>query len=309
MPTSSAPGSHGPAGRRDPVRPTPPRRPAGRPQVGRLGAPIGGAARRHRSRSATPPLPTSVWLLATPTARTEGPRRYEMSSGVGNPGAVTETIRRAAVALAPTTGGAHRGPTIVITRHAYGVVTARPGSPTAPDSSPAVPPPGTVSPGAVSDGAVSPGATAAPPPATGASDAHAPDGDLRGGEAGVGLLLLDATRGAGASVDVGHLAGFLAPGGVLAVLTTSDHAGGRLRDPRPALIASARGAGLDYWQHIVTTSPASREHQGNGDGAPDRRSWCLVADISVFRRPSVADRIEQPGPGTAPDITTDGVQR
>lgn len=311
MPISSAPGPRGPAGRRDPVRPaTPPRRTTGGHRRGaRSFAPAAGptcaAAGRYRSRWSDPALPTTVWLLTAPAAPVTQPavscprEAPEVPGSVGGDG-VAEIVCRAVAAFVPETSRARRGPTIVVTRHAHAASEAMAGDPNAPG------PPPDVSPGTV------PQRAACTTP-TGIGETTAGDPLVAG--AGVGLVLLDATRTPGVSVGVDDLAVVLAPGGVLAVVTSSDRVAGRLRDPRPALIASARAAGLDYWQHIVTTTrPAdypqerpgadSDEYRSSDGDGQERPTWCLVADISVFRRPAPADRVDAPAQG----VTTTEVQ-
>jgi hypothetical protein len=166
----------------------------------------------------------------------------------------------------------------------------------------------------------------------------------------VGLVVLDATPAVGTVPGladlVGNAATALAPGGILAVITASDHQGGTLRDLRPALITAARTAGLDYWQHIVTTARPDTADQDraegdgrDGDGGDGEvrhdsgagpsggrcREWRLVAEVSVFRRPTrggcapaAADpahcvglgQAERDRPATGPDqATTPEVQR
>lgn len=235
-----------------------------------------------------------------------------------------EIVRRALATLAPTTAPARRHPGIVITRHTD--VTPRTASgvtvPTPPKVCDCVSP--------VGSGSI---------PAHGARATAATELLGHRPECGVGLLVLDTTGTGGAPVDlhgvIGDPAAVLVPGGVLAVITASDHRAGRLRDPRPALIASARAAGLDYWQHIVTTHADNRDHdrdehsdgrrsqhrehdghnERGGWGSGRRPEWRLVAEVSVFRRPSDAGRLQQPadagdldGPGEAQEHTTTEVQ-
>ena len=195
---------------------------------------------------------------------------------------------------------------MVITRHAPVAPAATAGACYAFGVSPATAPQHTVRPNPAGIGATTAGeSTAGGPLAL---------------EDGAGLVLLDATRTPGVPIGVDDEAAGLAPGGVLAVLTTSDRVAGQLRDPRPALIASARAAGLDYWQHIVTITrpadhPEQRAEAGPGkdrssaeDGQP-RPMWCPFADVSVFRRPvstdpADADRTDEPAQGA----TTSEVQ-
>jgi hypothetical protein len=171
--------------------------------------------------------------------------------------------------------------------------------------------------------------------ATGRTAPTADTESLGDSKAGVGLLVWDTTRTAARPLNEhdhhshhshhsaeDHDAGFirrlaarLMPGGVLAVITASDHRAGLLRDSRPALIASARAAGLDYWQHIVTTTPGDNvqldgsphrtgpndeRHDDGGGGTGRRAEWRLVAEISVFCKPSTAHGHSEPVPGGRP---------
>ena len=324
MPPSSAPEPRGPAGRRDPVRPaTPPHRttgghrraarasgptrPAGPPRTvrpTRTASPTHIAAARYRPRRSDPvALPTTVWLLAAPTApviRSAAPCPPDVSEVVGSAGrdGVAEIVRRAAAAFAPQTSRARRTPMVVITRHA----PAAPAAPAATAGAGHAP--------GLSSGAVQQHTVRLNPAGIGATEST-PGGPLAL-EVGVGLVLLDATRTPGLPIEVDDVAAGLAPGGVLAVLTVSDRVAGRLRDPRPALIAAARAAGLDYWQHIVTATrsvdhlerPAEEVYGSFADGQ-QRPVWCLFADVSVFRRsvstdPADADRTDEPAQAAMP---------
>lgn len=332
MPPSSASEPRGPAGRRDPVRPaTPPHRTtgghrraarasgptrsAGSPRAvrpTRTVSPTRTAAGRYRPRRSDPvALPTTVWLLAAPTApviRSAVPCPPDVSEVVGSAGrdGVAEIVRRAAAVFVPQTSRARRTPTVVITRHT-------PAAPAAP-AAPAVTAGAGHAPAAAPQHVVRPNPTGIGATTAGEST---PGGPLAL-EDGAGLVLLDATRTPGVPIGVDDEAAGLAPGGVLAVLTIGDRVAGRLRDPRPALIASARAAGLDYWQHIVTaTRPAGHPERRAGAGPGENRSsenrsgdedgqqrptWCLFADVSVFRRPvstvpTDADRSDGPAQG------------
>ena len=331
MPPSSAPEPRGPAGRRDPVRPaTPPHqttgghrrgvrasaptRTAGPPRTlrpTRTASPTRIAAGRYRPRCSDPvALPTTVWLLAAPTApvvvrpAVVCPSDVSEVVGSANSDGVAEIVRRAVAAFVPHTSTAQRGPTVVITRPAPAPVAGTAGASYAPGSSSGVPP-----------GAVPRHPTAIRPTPTGIGETvtgESTAGDPLVGEVGAGLVLLDATRTPGVPIGVDDVAGGLAPGGVLAVLTASDRVAGRLRDPRPALIAAARAAGLDYWQHIVTaTRPAdhlerlAEEDYGSFADGQQRPVWCLFADVSVFRRPvstnpADADRTDEPAQAATP---------
>lgn len=196
---------------------------------------------------------------------------------------------------------------MVITRHASATRAETAGASHAPGSS-----------SDVSPGVVPPRPTAICLTPTGIGETATGEstaGDPLVLEVGVGLVLLDATRTPDVPIGVDDMAAVLAPGGVLAVLTSSDRVAGRLRDPRPALIASAQAAGLDYWQHIVTATrpvdhPERRagvgpgEYRGSNEDGQQQPMWCLFADVSVFRRPVSADRVDEP----APSATTTEVQ-
>lgn len=81
----------------------------------------------------------------------------------------------------------------------------------------------------------------------------------------------------------------LAPGGVLAVLTTSPTAAGRLHDLPGQAVTQARAAGLVYAQHIVLVHAAIRGGQLIPDpatcvaGLPAARH--IHSDLLVFTRP------------------------
>lgn len=323
MPTDSAPGSRGPARRHDPVRPpTSPRRPTSprTPAASRRTGPRSSAATRtaggsYRSQWSDPALPATVWLLSIPAHRAGVPGRSEPAEEVLR-GVVGEIAHRAVEAFVPAIAGAHETPVVVITRPAPAAVRKGPGEPIAPDPAPHVPPTGTPSHGAT-------GARPAPAGIDNAtedrSDTGAVSSDRSPLGAGARLLLLDATRAGGAAVRVEDLAAVLAPGEVLAVVTCSEYVAGRFRDPRPALIRGARAAGLDYWQHIVTAAPHQDEprqdephhvepHQDERPGADrgERWRWCLVAEVSVFRRSTANQTAPAQGPGST--TTTEQVQ-
>jgi hypothetical protein len=261
-----------------------------------------------------------VWLLTAPITRPPAPYPFDVLDVAGRVGCggVAEIVRRAVAAFVPQTGRVPRAPTVVITRHAPAARAGTPGAVHAPGSSSGISPgavprhPTAIRPTPTGIGETVNGESAAGESTAGESTAgestagESTAGDPVVGEVGAGLVLLDATRPPGVPIGVDDVAAGLAPGGVLAVLTTSDRVAGRLRDPRPALIASARAAGLDYWQHIVTATrpadhperPAEEDYNSFADGQ-QRPMWCLFADVSVFRRPvstdpADADRTDEP---------------
>ena len=256
-----------------------------------------------------------MWLLTAPITRPPAPYPFDVLDVAGRVGCggVAEIVRRAVAAFVPQTGRVPRAPTVVITRHAPAARAGTPGAVHAPGSSSGISPgavprhPTAIRPTPTGIGETVNGESAAGESTAGESTAgESTAGDPVVGEVGAGLVLLDATRPPGVPIGVDDVAAGLAPGGVLAVLTTSDRVAGRLRDPRPALIASARAAGLDYWQHIVTATrpadhperPAEEDYNSFADGQ-QRPMWCLFADVSVFRRPvstdpADADRTDEP---------------
>lgn len=92
-------------------------------------------------------------------------------------------------------------------------------------------------------------------------------------------VLLDLGRGPVKPGRLAVAAADLGPSGVLAVATVSHHEDGRLRDPRPELIAAATAAGLAHLQHIVTIT----RH------ATDPAAWELGPDLSLFQPLAPAD--------------------
>jgi hypothetical protein len=82
----------------------------------------------------------------------------------------------------------------------------------------------------------------------------------------------------------------LAPGGVLAVITTSPASGGRLTDLPGQVTAAARAAGLIYAQHIVLVHAAIHRSQltpppalAGSAGPPGGR--CIHSDLLIFTKP------------------------
>ena len=249
-----------------------------------------------------------MWLLPA-----DVPGAADNSSALPQAAGVADVVAQALATLAPTSGPARTAARVVITRHAATAPTralsipaqrlCEPpiyGVPIAVRSGPAVStaaPPGDADP-VLHVGPDPADATAAP--AAVAATASAAGWERRDEPGNVGLLVLDATATAatptGLDQFIGNAARVLAPGGVLAAITISHHRGGVLHDPRPALITSARAASLDYWQHIVTTTrpehphrhddPPADGHHESGQGGARRKEWRLVAEVSVFRRPS-----------------------
>ena len=146
------------------------------------------------------------------------------------------------------------------------------------------------------------------------SPADAPTGSAGGAQRGAQLIVLDlGCRGLDEHCAAA-VAAHVAPGGTLAVLTHSHHAGGRLLDPTGAVIAALQDADLLYLQHVVIVEhplrpqpehpqpehpqsehPQSEHPQSehtqptvtNTDTAATRPGRGLV-DLTLFLRPGAA---------------------
>jgi hypothetical protein len=95
----------------------------------------------------------------------------------------------------------------------------------------------------------------------------------------------------------------LAPGGVLAVITTARHQSGRLIDPAPRIIRHAQGLGFQYVQHVIALrvpidGDALVVQAGPADLAHlrDARSRVLPplvsvhADLCLFTKPQAREK-------------------
>ncbi|WP_219419426.1 hypothetical protein [Pseudonocardia nigra] len=130
----------------------------------------------------------------------------------------------------------------------------------------------------------------------------------------------------------------LAPGGLLTVLTHSEHRSGVLVDPTGSVVASAQNADLLYLQHIVMVerplhiepTPAMRRPvpSASADGARADRAAASedgrrprtdstssepehqvagrgVIDLLLFAQPADLAPLDEPDPRTAPELTGD----
>jgi hypothetical protein len=102
----------------------------------------------------------------------------------------------------------------------------------------------------------------------------------------------------------------LQPGGILAVLTHSDHDAGELLDPTTPLIHAAHRQGLTWLDHIIITGhrlqPTDEDHTGDRHVVDDTSERPATADTGAAQRQRRALRpvahavTRQPAPGRAP---------
>ncbi|GAA1836304.1 hypothetical protein [Actinomadura chokoriensis] len=108
----------------------------------------------------------------------------------------------------------------------------------------------------------------------------------------------------------------LAPGGVLAVVTTARHQAGRLIDPAPRIIRHAQSLGFRYAQHVIALrvpveGDALVVQAGPTDLAQlrDARSSALPPTVGVHAAVSLFKKPQEPASSPGPDGPSRGRTR